>query len=148
MPNSTVYISQIADAQYFNSTHYIVDQRPDGTWYWTLTGQIFGVPFTIPKGQYTRQDKVHITLYLPGIGTKWVRLTQWAPYVQGCWLRTFQVLDPTIPKPAVVIECDCESHSIVPVPEGYPSNVPTTVLIFGYVVHAVGTLVDPTTVPD
>lgn len=142
---ATVSIHQTNDTQYFGSTHYLMEERADGTWLWTLTG-IVTVPFPIDPGQHWRTDKIQVALIVPGTGERYVRLSQWAPAaagVGGAAIRGFRILEPEIAHPGVTLECDCTVEAGSAVGVGSTVEVRQAHAALSYVVHLMGTLVDP-----
>ena len=138
-----IHLSQTSNPEAFTSTHYIVTQTPDGFWHWTLTGiVILSIKGTGSTWSY---ETVKLYLTLPGTGSKWVRLQQWAPFltlnsiankdnaVNAGWaVDTFGVDNPHTLAPSITVNCKIAVRDI----DGY-------VYRLGYVVHAVGKLETP-----
>ena len=138
-----ITISQSTDPGAFSATHYVVTQTPDGSWHWTLTG--IALLSVRGSSQTWRHEQVQLILTLPGIGDKWVRLQQWAPFVTlssikndgqayfaGWAVDSFKLVDPKTPAPALTVLCDVAARDS----DGF-------VLRLGYVIHAVGRLEEP-----
>lgn len=128
------------DKDSFHSTHYLMQQQPDGMWYWTLTGTI-EIPAPFPHMRYSDGAEIFVTI--PGIGSDVVQLWQWAPFLTvngvreqktvGCWgVQNFELSNPKELMRMACVRC----HDDL-----------TEIRSLGYVVHLAGKILPPPPVP-
>ncbi|HWQ26625.1 MAG TPA: hypothetical protein VN367_07570 [Chlorobaculum sp.] len=139
-----IEISEFTHPGAFATKSHTVTQAHDGLMHWMLTG-IVTLPDEITgTGPSWNDTAVKLTIELPGIGHKDVRLLQCAPFVTlssikndhhamnaGWAVNSFKVVDPGSPSPGISLLC----HLSVRDMDG-------GILRLGYVINAIGSVVE------
>jgi hypothetical protein len=138
-------ISEFTQPGSFTTQSHTVTQTHDGLMHWMLTG-IVTMPDEIKGvGPIWKDYAVKLTLALPGIGQKHVRLLQCAPFITlssikndhhamnaGWAVNSFKVIDPGEPSPGISVLCHLSVRDL----DG-------AILRIGYVIHSIGSIVEP-----